>query len=84
MIFKSLKEAQELMAIAVKDYNGCRPHMSCHDMTPNKFHLQRELPVKTWKCGKDYLAQSFFNFKNGQGLAGAFVQKVTLLTFVTY
>jgi len=51
-VFKNLKEAKELMAIAVKDYNGYRPHMSCHDMTPNKFHLQRELPVITWKRKK--------------------------------
>ena len=29
--------------------NRSGPHMSCHDLTPNKMHLQRELPVITWK-----------------------------------
>ena len=51
-VFKNLKEAITFMKPTVRDYNGYRPHMSCHDMTPNKFHLQRELPVITWKRKK--------------------------------
>ncbi len=48
-VFKNLKEAKEHMAQAVKDYNGFRPHMSCHDLTPNQMHRQRKLLVITWK-----------------------------------
>lgn len=48
-IFKNLKDAKEQITVAVKDYNGFRPHMSWHYLTPNKMPRQRNLIVVIWK-----------------------------------
>lgn len=42
-------EAMAVVAESVGIYNCQRPHLSCHYLTPERMHRQRELEAKQWK-----------------------------------
>ena len=42
-------EAVAVIAESVGIYNSLRPHLSCHLLTPEQMHRQRELEVVQWK-----------------------------------
>ncbi|HTG56034.1 MAG TPA: IS3 family transposase [Niabella sp.] len=47
--FSGLTEAEQAVAIAVKNYNHLRPHLSCDMMTPVMAHERHGLLKKHWK-----------------------------------
>jgi putative transposase len=47
--FDNHKAAVAHIEEAVKLYNRCRPHLSCHMLTPEEMHGQDQLPLKSWR-----------------------------------
>jgi len=40
---------KQLVRNSIQIYNTCRPHESCHLLTPEQMHKQRKLSIKTYK-----------------------------------
>lgn len=47
--FSNHLQALDVIKESIGIYNESRPHLSCRMLTPNKAHLQQEIPVKKWK-----------------------------------
>ena len=48
-IFDSLEQAKTMFQKVALVYNGKRPHMSNHLLTPNQMHQQSDLKIKTYR-----------------------------------
>lgn len=47
-VLDDIKQIKKEVAQAIEIYNTCRPHLSCHMLTPRSMHSQTGLKIKTW------------------------------------
>ncbi len=48
-VYKNYSEALAAVCLAIDTYNRIRPHMSLHNLTPEKAHQTTQLKQKKWK-----------------------------------
>lgn len=52
IMIKDIELMKKIVAESIQIYNCERPHISCHMLTPERMHKQREIKMKTYKKKK--------------------------------
>lgn len=61
IVVRDVELMDKIIKESIQIYNQDRPHLSCHMLTPDKMHLQRQLKMKTYKSKKSTERVSVLN-----------------------